>query len=95
MQVVIIADLFNKVGVDMARKCQISGVTRQSGHRVSHANNKSKHFFRSNIQKRRVFVPEENRFVTLKVSTRIIRTIDKIGLMPTLKKYNISLADLA
>lgn len=79
----------------MSHKCQISGVSRQSGHRVSHANNKSKHVFKANIQTRRVFIPEENRFLKLKLSTRIIRTIDKIGLKETLKKYNLKVADLS
>ena len=79
----------------MARKCQISKMSRQNGHRVSHANNKSKHVFRGNIQKRRIYVAEEKRFISVKVSTRIIRTIDKIGFAETLKKYNLSLSDLA
>ncbi|MCO6429602.1 MAG: 50S ribosomal protein L28 [Deltaproteobacteria bacterium] len=79
----------------MARKCSISGTSRQTGHRVSHANNKRKHVFKANIQKRRVFIPEENRFVTIKVSTRVIRTIDKLGLNETLRQHNLSLADIS
>jgi len=79
----------------MAHKCSISGKSRQTGHRVSHANNKSKHVFKANIQSKRIFIPEENRMVRLKLSTQTIRTIDKIGLKATLKKYNVTLAELA
>jgi large subunit ribosomal protein L28 len=79
----------------MSRKCKISGVSRQSGHRVSHANNKTKHVFKANLQSRRVYIPEEKKFVRIKVSTRIIRTIDKLGITETLRKYNLSVKDLA
>ena len=79
----------------MAHKCQLSGVSRQSGHRVSHANNKRKHVFRANLQTRRVYLPSEERFVRLKVSTRVIRTMDKIGIEATLQKYNLTVADLS
>lgn len=79
----------------MARKCSISGVSRQHGHRVSHANNKSKHVFKANIQSKRIFIPEENRSVRVRLSTRMIRTIDKIGLRNTLKKFNLTLADIS
>lgn len=79
----------------MAHKCQVSGKSRQSGHRVSHANNKRKHVFRANLQTRRVYLPSEKRFVRLKVSTRIIRTMDKIGIEATLHKYNLNIADLS
>ena len=78
----------------MARRCQISGVGGQFGHRVSHANNKTKHVFETNLQTKRIFVADENRWVRVRVSTRVIRTIDKIGFRNTMKKYNLSIADL-
>ncbi len=78
----------------MSCKCDISGKTAQNGNRVSHAKNRTKHVFKANIQVRNVFVPEENRNVKLRVSTRILRTIDKLGLAGTLKKYNVDLKDL-
>lgn len=78
----------------MARKCAISGKSRQSGNRVSHAKNRSKHVFKANIQSKKIFVPEENKIVKLKVSTRMIRTIDKIGLKAALKKNGLSIADV-
>ena len=83
-----------KYGVFMSRNCSISGKRKQSGCRVSHANNKSNHFFDVNIQNKRIYVPEEKKFVRLKLSTNMIRTIDKIGLNAALKKYNLTLKDL-
>ena len=62
----------------MSCKCDISGKTAQNGHRVSHAKNRTNHTFKANIQIRNVFIPEEGRNVKLRVSTRILRTIDKI-----------------
>lgn len=79
----------------MSRKCSISGRSRQTGHRVSHAKNKTKHAFKANIQTRSLYIPEEKRTVRVKLSTRIIRTIDKIGLTETLKQYKLTLKDLA
>lgn len=79
----------------MARKCDISGKTRQVGNRVSHANNKHSRSFKINVQKRRVFVPELGRFVKMKVSTDIMRTIDKCGLAATLKMYGLTVNSLA
>lgn len=78
----------------MARKCKISGVARQTGNRVSHAKNRRKHVFKANLQSRKVFIPEENRTVKIQVSTRVMRTIDKLGLHGALKKYGLKLADL-
>jgi large subunit ribosomal protein L28 len=78
----------------MARKCTLSGSGNQFGHRVSHANNKTKHVFKSNLQTKKIFVPEENRYVRVRVSTRVIRTIDKLGLKATLAKYKVDLRDL-
>ncbi|MGI6681006.1 MAG: 50S ribosomal protein L28 [Bdellovibrionota bacterium] len=78
----------------MSRKCRISGKTAQRGNRVSHAKNRTKHIFKANIQIRNIFIPEQGRHVKLRVSTRVLRTIDKLGLTATLKKYNLTLNDL-
>ncbi len=78
----------------MARRCQISGITHQNGNRVSHANNKTHHKFESNLQAKKIFVPELGKSVRVKVSTRILRTIDKLGFTAALKKYNMSLQDM-
>jgi large subunit ribosomal protein L28 len=79
----------------MARRCEISGVTYQNGNRVSHANNKTHHKFESNLQTKRLFVAELGRTVRVRVSTRMLRTIDKLGFLGALKKYNLSLKDVA
>ncbi|MCB0355163.1 MAG: 50S ribosomal protein L28 [Bdellovibrionales bacterium] len=78
----------------MAHRCKISGKGCQFGHRVSHAKNRTKHTFKANLQSRRLFVPDENRYIKTRVSTRILKTIDKIGLRATLKKHGMTVKDL-
>jgi len=68
----------------MARKDQISGKGPRAGNHVSHANNKAKRRFQVNLQKKRFFVPEEDRWVTLRVSTKTIKTINKKGIKAVL-----------
>lgn len=51
-----------------------------SGHKVSHSNIKSNRRFMPNLQKKRFFIPEENRWIELKISTSAIRTINKKGI---------------
>ncbi|AVP96020.1 50S ribosomal protein L28 [Ahniella affigens] len=64
----------------MAKVCQVTGKRPQSGHNVSHANNKTKRRWLPNLHERRFFVPSENRWVKLRVSTQALRTIDKNGI---------------
>jgi large subunit ribosomal protein L28 len=78
----------------MSHKCDISSKARQNGHRVSHANNKTHHVFLANLQTRRLYVPSEKKYVRVKISTRMIRTIDKIGLEAALKKHGMTVAEL-
>lgn len=70
----------------MARVCQITGKRTQVGNNVSHANNKTKRKFYPNLQKKRFFLPEENKWITLKVSTSAIRTINKKGISAVIKE---------
>jgi large subunit ribosomal protein L28 len=70
----------------MSRVCQISGKRPRVGNNVSHANNKTKRKFYPNLQKKRFYIPEENRWITLKVSTSVMRTINKNGISAVLKK---------
>lgn len=63
----------------MARRCQVTGVGPVSGHSISHAHNKSNRRFLPNLQKKRIWVQELKRFVTLRLSTRALRTIAKNG----------------
>jgi large subunit ribosomal protein L28 len=57
-----------------------------SGNKVSHANNKTKRRFLPNIQFHRFWVEEENRFVTLRLTTKAMRIIDKLGIKAVLDK---------
>ncbi|MFM7309331.1 MAG: 50S ribosomal protein L28 [Flavobacteriales bacterium] len=70
----------------MARVCQITGKTTMSGHKVSHSNIKTKRRFLPNLQTKRYFLAEEDRWVTLKLSSEAIRTINKNGLLSVVKK---------
>jgi large subunit ribosomal protein L28 len=70
----------------MARVCQITGKRPQVGNNVSHANNKTKRRFLPNLQKKRFFIPEEDRWITLKVSTKAIKTINKKGITAVMKE---------
>lgn len=63
----------------MSRRCQVTGTGPKSGHSISHAHNKTKRRFLPNLQKKRIWVKELNRFVTLKLSARAMKTIDKNG----------------
>ncbi|MFM2428457.1 MAG: hypothetical protein RL012_341 [Bacteroidota bacterium] len=69
----------------MARICEITGKKPRVGNHVSHAKNKSKRWFYPNLQVKRFFLAEEGIWVTLKVSTSVLRTINKKGLNIVLK----------
>lgn len=70
----------------MARRCQVTGVGPKSGNSISHAHNKTKRRFLPNLQKKKIWVKELNRFVTLKLTTRALRTIAKNGTAEIAKK---------
>ena len=70
----------------MARKDQLTGKGPVAGNHVSHAHNKSKRRFEINLQKKRFYIPEEDRWVTLRVSTQTIKTINKKGITAVLKQ---------
>lgn len=69
----------------MARVCQVTGKKPISGHKVSHSNIKTKRRFLPNLQTKRFFFVEEDRWITLKVSSEAIRTINKNGLAAVIK----------
>ncbi|MBX7142504.1 MAG: 50S ribosomal protein L28 [Chitinophagales bacterium] len=70
----------------MSKVCEVSGKKTMFGHKVSHSNRKTNRRFQPNLQKKRFFVPEENRWVELKISTSAIRTINKKGISAVLKE---------
>lgn len=70
----------------MARVCDITGKRARTGNNVSHANNKTKRRFYPNLQKKCFYIPEEDKWITLKVSTSALRTINRNGITSVLKK---------
>jgi len=64
----------------MSRVCQVTGKSVQTGNNVSHANNKTRRRFLPNLQRRRFWVEGENRWVSLRLTTNALRTIDKNGI---------------
>jgi large subunit ribosomal protein L28 len=72
----------------------ITGKSPLVGNHVSHANNKVKRRQNPNLQWKRIFIPELNRTVRLRISTRALRTINKKGLLPFLKDNGLSLKDV-
>lgn len=63
----------------MSRKCEVTGKGPISGGSISHAHNNTKRRFLPNLQKKKIWVKELNRFVTVKLSTSALRTIAKNG----------------
>ena len=70
----------------MARVCQITGKVPVSGNSVSHSNIKTKRRFLPNLQTKRFFLAEEDKWITLKVSSEGLRTINKNGLFTVVKR---------
>ncbi len=70
----------------MARKDDLTGKGPRSGNNVSFANNKTKRRFKPNLHKKRFYIPSEDRWITLKVSTKTLKTINKKGIEAVLKE---------
>tara|TARA_B100000700_G_scaffold206304_1_gene226817 strand:+ start:662 stop:898 length:237 start_codon:yes stop_codon:yes gene_type:complete len=64
----------------MSRVCQVTGKKPMFGNNVSHAHNKSRRRFNVNLQKKKFWLPDESRYITLRISTRGMRVIDKKGI---------------
>ena len=70
----------------MARVCQVTGKKPIVGNKVSHSNIKTKRRFLPNLQTKKFYFVEEDRWITLKVSSEAIRTINKNGLSSVIKE---------
>ncbi|PWJ44799.1 50S ribosomal protein L28 [Sediminitomix flava] len=70
----------------MSKVCDITGKRARVGNNVSHANNKTKRRFYPNLHTKKFYIPEEDKFITLKVSTTALRTINKHGISAVLNK---------
>jgi len=73
----------------MARVCQVTGKKPITGHKVSFSNKKALRRFLPNLQTKRFFLAEEDRWVIMKVSSDAIRTINKNGLMTVIKELRL------
>ncbi len=71
---------------NMARVCQVTGKVPMGGNTVSHSNIKTKRRFLPNLQTKKFFLVEENKWITIKLSTEGLRTINKNGLYSVVKQ---------
>lgn len=71
----------------MARRCELTGTKPMSGNNVSHAHNKTRRRFLPNLQKKRIWLPEEKRFITIVATARALKTLDKKGYYAMVKEY--------
>ena len=74
----------------MSKVCQLTGKRPISGNNVSHSNRKTKRRFIPNLQKKRYYIPETDKWVTLKVCAKAMRTINKLGIYAYLRKLERS-----
>ena len=70
----------------MSKVCQLTGKRTVSGNHVSHAHNKTKRVFKPNLHKHKFWSADQKKWVSLQISTRALRTIDKIGIDAALKR---------
>lgn len=70
----------------MSRICQLTGKTVMVGNNVSHSNRKTKRRFYPNLMTKKFYIPEEDTYITLKLSTSALRNINKKGISACLKE---------
>lgn len=75
-------------------KSEITGRRKMKGNNVSHSNIKTKRWQDVNVQKRRIWVPELGRYVSVKLTTGELRTIDRVGFVAFAKKHNFKVPGL-
>ncbi len=78
----------------MSQKCELTDKKPLVGNKVSHARNRSKTRQAPNLKKKRIYVPEKERWVRVKLSTRALRTVNKKGLMNFLEDEGLELDDV-
>ena len=69
----------------MSKVCELTGTTVMYGNNVSHANNRTRRRFLPNLQKKRIWIAEEKRWITVKATARAIKTLDKKGYAEMMK----------
>lgn len=70
----------------MTRECEVTGKRPVAGNNVSHANNRTRRRFLPNLHNRRFWVESENRWVSMRISSAALRTIDKLGIDAVIAK---------
>ena len=70
----------------MSKVCELTGKRPITGNNVSHSNRRTKRRFEPNLIKKRFFVPETNEWISLKISTKALRSINRLGIYAYLKK---------
>ena len=83
-----------EINTYMSKVCKITGKRPRVANNVSKANNKTKRRQLPNLQSKKIFVPELAKNVRIKLSVKALKTIDKYGLLPYLKKKGLSLQDI-
>lgn len=78
----------------MSRKCKLTGKGPLSGNNVPFSLKRTKRRQLPNLQSKLIYVPELDRSVRIRLSTRALRTVDKIGLMPFLQKQGLRIEDV-
>ena len=79
----------------MARRCQLTGKGPLTGNRVSHSNRKTKRRQLPNLQKKRIYIPEMDQWVSIRLSTRALRTVTRKGLLKFLRDEGLTLKDVS
>ncbi|PCH86721.1 MAG: 50S ribosomal protein L28 [Flavobacteriales bacterium] len=70
----------------MSRICELTGKKVMFGNNVSHSKRKTRRTFLPNLQTKKFYIPEEDKWITLKVSTSALRNIDKKGISACIKE---------
>jgi large subunit ribosomal protein L28 len=76
-----------KIDLVMSRICDLTGKGSMNGFNVSNSNVKTKRRFYPNLQTKKFYIPEEDKWITLKVSTAAIKTISKNGITACINKF--------
>ena len=70
----------------MSKVCELTGKRAMFGNNVSHALNRTRRRFNVNLVKKRFYIPEEDKWITLQVSTSVLKTINKKGISAVIKE---------
>lgn len=78
----------------MSKRCKLTGKRRNVGSNISHAHNRTKKYQQPNLQNKRVWSASQGRMVRVRMSTRALRTVTRVGLDQYLRESGLTLADI-